>query len=157
MAMWRHSYRRKRPSRGIRSDETVPTVIFLTVCTKQRWRCLANPMAHQLLRSIWLTVEDWEVGPYVLMPDHIHLFASPGLLTRSFDRWVAYWKSLFTIRFNDEHFRWQRYAFHHRIRSFESCERKFEYVRLNPVRAGLVEQAKDWPYQGEVFRREYWW
>jgi hypothetical protein len=25
------------------------------------------------------------------------------------------------------------------------------------VRSGLVEQAKDWPYQGKVFRCEYWW
>jgi len=27
---------------------------------------------------------------------------------------------------------------------------KWNYVRDNPVRAGLVENAEAWPYQGEV-------
>jgi hypothetical protein len=27
---------------------------------------------------------------------------------------------------------------------------KWSYVRENPVRAGLVARAEDWPYQGEL-------
>jgi hypothetical protein len=36
-------------------------------------------------------------------------------------------------------------------RSEESYERKVTYVRQNPIRAGLVKRAEDWPYQGEIF------
>ncbi len=150
-------YRRKRPASGVIADETQPTVVFLTVCTKRKEPWLANRNAHELLKSTWLSAHDWEVGPYVLMPDHIHLFASPGLATRNFDRWVAYWKSLFTFRFKNKSFRWQRYSFHHRLRSHESCEDKWQYIRQNPVRAGLVSSTTNWEYQGVIFETTYEW
>ena len=35
--------------------------------------------------------------------------------------------------------------FDHVIRSEESYEQKWVYVRDNPVRAGLVRSAEDWP------------
>jgi hypothetical protein len=40
--------------------------------------------------------------------------------------------------------------FDHLIRSSESYAEKWEYVRENPVRAGLVTSADDWPWQGEI-------
>ena len=36
------------------------------------------------------------------------------------------------------------------LRSDESYESKWLYVRDNPVRAGLVDAAEDWPYGGEI-------
>jgi len=45
---------------------------------------------------------------------------------------------------------WQREFFDHVLRSIESYEQKWEYVWRNPVRAGLVVQAEDWCYQGEI-------
>ena len=45
---------------------------------------------------------------------------------------------------------WQPGFFDHVLRSDESYAQKWEYVRDNPVRAGLVAQSDDWPYQGEV-------
>ena len=42
---------------------------------------------------------------------------------------------------------WQRDFFDHRIRSWESAAEKAAYIRLNPVRAGLVANPEDWPYQ----------
>ncbi|HEY4270535.1 MAG TPA: hypothetical protein VGM65_00875 [Candidatus Udaeobacter sp.] len=39
--------------------------------------------------------------------------------------------------------------FDHLLRNDESYTQKWEYVRENPVRAGLVPLAADWPYQGE--------
>jgi putative transposase len=32
---------------------------------------------------------------------------------------------------------------------------KWEFVRENPVRAGLVHDPDDWPYQGEL--NHLWW
>ena len=148
---------RRRPAKGVLSRDEQPTVVFLTACTKNRKSWLACDDAHELLRSIWINARDWEVGPYILMPDHLHLFASPGLLTCSFDRWVALWKARFTIGFSKQGFGWQQSAFHHRIRSYEDCEAKWKYIQQNAVRVGLVRDSGDWPYQGEIFPSRYWW
>ena len=32
----------------------------------------------------------------------------------------------------------------------ESYSQKWEYVKENPVRAGLAEKSDDWPFQGEI-------
>lgn len=45
---------------------------------------------------------------------------------------------------------WQERFFDHVMRSRESYEQKWLYVRDNPVRAGLVGNWSDWPYQGEI-------
>jgi hypothetical protein len=44
---------------------------------------------------------------------------------------------------------WQRGFFDHVLRSDESYAEKWNYVRANPVRAGLVNDP-DWPYAGEI-------
>ena len=40
--------------------------------------------------------------------------------------------------------------FDHVLRSHESYADKWRYVLENPVRAGLVTRAGDWPYAGEI-------
>jgi hypothetical protein len=40
--------------------------------------------------------------------------------------------------------------FDHLLRNRESYDEKWEYVRNNPPRAGLVKFRDDWPYQGEI-------
>ena len=42
---------------------------------------------------------------------------------------------------------WQRDFFDHRLRGWESAQEKATYIRMNPVRAGLVENPEDWPFQ----------
>ena len=45
---------------------------------------------------------------------------------------------------------WQPGFFDHLLRSDEPYAEKWNYVRNNPVRAGLVSNADDWPYAGEI-------
>jgi len=45
---------------------------------------------------------------------------------------------------------WQPGFFDHVLRSDESYNEKWNYVKENPVRAGLVQIASEWPYQGEI-------
>lgn len=42
---------------------------------------------------------------------------------------------------------WQDGFFDHRLRTDESAAEKGNYIRMNPVRAGLVENPEAWPYQ----------
>jgi putative transposase len=45
---------------------------------------------------------------------------------------------------------WQEQFFDHVLRSTESFSQKWDYVRKNPVRAGLVAASDDWPWQGKI-------
>jgi len=45
---------------------------------------------------------------------------------------------------------WQEEFFDHVLRSSESYTQKWDYVKENPLRAGLVANAGDWPWQGEI-------
>ena len=148
---------RRRPARGVFEDPELPTVIFTTVCTKARRPCLADPRMHIALQEAWLSCAAWQIGPYVVMPDHLHFFASPGNVYLDFDRWISRWKAHVTDRLHSPHRLWQSGSFHHRIRNFESAEAKREYMLDNPVRAGLVSNSEDWPYRGELFSLERWW
>jgi REP element-mobilizing transposase RayT len=127
-----------------------PVIVFLTVCTVDRRRWLACDEVHDALISVWSEAGAWLVGRYALMPDHIHLFAAPGELEIEFDNWVRYWKAQFTRFHATAQQRWQTDHWDSRLRSSDSSDAKWEYVRNNPVRHGLVKEAADWPYQGEL-------
>lgn len=45
---------------------------------------------------------------------------------------------------------WQKGFFDHVMRNGESALQKWLYIRENPVRAGLVGCAEDWPYWQQI-------
>ena len=141
---------RGRPQPGVHISAFGATIVFLTVTTKDRRRWLAADEVHVVLRDVWLEARAWMVGRYVLMPDHLHLFVSPGEREVEIENWVRYWKRLFTQRISSVPGRWQSNSWHHRLRRDESYAEKWDYVRYNPVRQGLVAEPDDWPDQGEL-------
>src|SRR5437667_8112854 len=56
---------------------------------------------------------------------------------------MADWKRFCATKLKIE---WQRDFVDHRLRKEESYREKADYIRANPVRAGLVTQAEEWPY-----------
>ena len=92
------------------------------------------------------------IGRFVIMPDHIHLFVRIGHDSRlnDFIRLLkqALTKELKSIGVQGDI--WQPGFFDHLLRHSESYHEKWNYVRENPVRAGLVEKVEDWPWQGEI-------
>ena len=130
-------------------------VYFITACTHDRQRVLANHEIHQAFSSFALAGEERHVfmGRYVLMPDHFHCFVVFGLDSeQKLPFWMKSLKNCLskTLRrrgVSAPH--WQKGFFDHVLRSGESHAEKSEYVRENPVRAGLVKTSEDWPYQGQ--------
>jgi putative transposase len=96
----------------------------------------------------------WAVGRYVIMPDHVHLFCSAEMDAKPLPKFVQAWKQWTSKRITRELDVtgpvWQEQFFDHVLRSSESYSQKWEYLRENPVRAGLVAAADDWPWQGEI-------
>jgi putative transposase len=155
-----------------------PIIVYLTVCTTRRKPILANPAAHELLLASWREARLWLLGRYVIMPNHLHLFCTPainyggtsfvssqtslsevanlgrhsGRLSNALEKWVEFWKSHSARHWlNPEHAPiWQRHFWDTQLRRDESYNQKWHYVVENPVRAGLVKHACDWPYHGEM-------
>ncbi|MCK4340824.1 MAG: transposase [Phycisphaerae bacterium] len=146
---------RRRPVHGVIVRSTRPTIVFVTVCTKNRQPWLDTHENHELLRSVWSAATAWRVGYYMLMPDHLHLFAAPDLPELPLRNWVKYCKSQFTKAHGVKNHRWQDDYWDRRLRSGESYNAKWEYVAANPVRHGLVARAEDWPFQGTLFELEW--
>ena len=99
---------------------------------------------------MWLAATKWLVSDYIVMPDHIHFFAAPHDIEYPFDNWVTYWERQFRKLHTHEDWRWQPHPFHHRLRNGESHSQKWQYLRENPVRKGLVKHPDEWPFQGRI-------
>mgnify|MGYP000280094311 CR=1 FL=1 len=142
---------RRRPAEGVNIIiGSQPTIVFLTICTKDRRPVLASAAVHGQLLKSWAAAQAWLVGRYVVMPDHLHLFAAPGPDALPLENWVRYWKSLFTRSCSVPGFAWQSGHWDRRLRNDESYDQKWQYVLDNPVRHGLVRSSADWPFQGEL-------
>jgi REP element-mobilizing transposase RayT len=82
------------------------------------------------------------------MPDHVHLFVR-GDRSFTLSWWIGGLKRAMCVALKWPRL-WQPGFFDHILRSDESYAEKWNYVRNNPVRAGLVRTADEWPYQGEI-------
>ena len=65
---------------------------------------------------------------------------------------MSYWRNLVTKGWPDRSPLpiWQREYWDRQLRRKESYAAKWDYVKNNPVRHGLVTKADDWPYHGEL-------
>ena len=130
---------------------------FITTCTANRRPILATAAAHDTLQAEWrqaLTRHGWAVGCYVIMPDHVHFFCRPSAQAKRLSAFIQRWKE-WTAKsmIQNGHISppiWQEGFFDHLIRSDESYSQKWEYVRGNPVRAGLATRPDDWEFQGYI-------
>ena len=105
------------------------------------------------------------------MPDHVHFFCAAEHDAKTLAEFVRLWKQWTTKGIKavesgiagprlasaataaravvaDIRRVWQREFFEHGLRSEESYAEKWEYVRQNPVRAGLAVSAEEWAFQG---------
>jgi len=93
----------------------------------------------------------WYLNLLLLIPDHLHLLigidgkAPLSDIVRDFKRIIARTTVI----------KWQRNYFDHRVRNDESLAEKADYILNNPVRAGFVTRANQWPFvlRGDSFRK----
>jgi len=122
-------------------------IYFITICVADRKLVLANNAAFSAFKRAVARLRHWKVLAAVVMPDHLHVIVAPtrdrdakvGNFSGALKRWIreelgASWK-------------WQPGCFDRLMRSDESLHEKWLYLQENPVRAGLVSNSGDWPYQ----------
>ncbi|HVU22624.1 MAG TPA: transposase [Opitutus sp.] len=145
---------RRRPAHFPANErQGLAVIYFVTVCTDQRRPVLANVAAHAALVEAWRAATRFNVGRYVVMPDHVHFFCAPATNPpEALARWVAFWKSAVARQWpkGEGGKLWQRDFWDVQLRRGQSYAEKWIYVCDNPVRAGLVKRVEEWPYQGEL-------
>ena len=141
----------------IKLFQKITPFYFITFNTFKRQKLLASTELHKAFTIFCQRAReehDIEVGRYVIMPDHIHLFVRLNPEKR-LAPWVqslrsVLGKALIAQGIDKPH--WQKGFFDHVVRNSESYGEKWQYTQKNPVRAGLCETVQDWPYQGEINR-----
>jgi REP element-mobilizing transposase RayT len=126
----------------IGSSET----FFITICCAKRgsnqlaepviFAVMTGALVHQVKASkLWVHL-------FLAMPDHLHalIVVHPD---QKMEKVIRDWKR-FVAR--QAKVVWQDGFFDHRLRREESFEQKARYIRMNPVRAGLVSESGAWNY-----------
>jgi REP element-mobilizing transposase RayT len=91
---------------------------------------------------------------YCVMPDHVHILLKLRSSLHHLSRIVATLKheSAKSVLSLGERFRW-KYGYYDKIlRGYEPEFGIARYITQNPVRAGMVRVADDYPYAGIVDR-----
>ncbi|HEX4638054.1 MAG TPA: transposase [Chthoniobacterales bacterium] len=141
---------KRRPQRLEITFSNEP-VYFVTFCTRNRQKIPDLAKAQVALEAYAQRgINEFRaaIGRYVIMPDHLHLFVS-GDREFVLSNCVSGLKRSISKAIGIRGEFWQPTFFDHILRNDESYSGKWEYVWQNPVRAGLVKEADEWPYQGE--------
>ena len=115
--------------------------------TKQQPTLISSPVGASLIESakFYDQKRRWFITAFLLMPDHIHaLLSFPK--DKVMSRIIGDWKHFHTIQHG---IAWQEGFFDHRLRDDERGEQlstKINYIRQNPVAAGLCARVEDWPW-----------
>ena len=132
----------------------------MTACTAHRQKLLATEAIQKALNSFAERGPNYGawIGAYVLMPDHLHLFAAIDDERINLARWMKALKGTLSSELRSAGYAppyWQKGFFDHVLRSGESYSEKWIYVRDNPVRTGLAKDWEEWPYRGEIFDLQF--
>lgn len=147
-----------------------PEPYFLT-CTVVHWYPLfADPKIAELLLESMRFLQDAnriELFAYVIMENHVHVIAISDDLSKEIgdfksftarriidelkDRNRSYWLKqlkLFKARHKKdrEYQLWQEGSHPELIQDDEMMRQKVEYIHMNPVRRGYVDEPEHWRY-----------
>ena len=128
---------------------------FLTICAEDRSPVFLDIEFGQWVASQFLqlaTVFQFEIIVYCLMPDHAHLLvhgcAEDALLKKYVDKCKQ--MTGYEWKHNRRHQNrlWQEGYFDRIMRDNDRDEGIIRYIVRNPERAGLVDDARDYPLIG---------
>jgi putative transposase len=142
------------------------TIYFITFCVEARKPILANARAWKICRAVFDKLDQWRILSAIAMPDHLHVLAAPADRDASVSDFAKWFKRWFNEAYRVSNCRpsvsdgdptpwhWQEGCFDRLLRSNESLSEKWQYLRQNPIRAGLVADPDDWPYQFQFNENE---
>jgi putative transposase len=124
---------------------------FVTCCTLARQPLFVDRDIIQRLRlQILQSCQRWNFAilAYVFMPDHLHLLVQGTSETSDFRAFMKNLRKRTTLTFRAlaGTSLWQDAYFERVLRQEEDTMAVIEYILANPIRAGVVERAIDYPF-----------
>jgi putative transposase len=114
---------------------------------KEQPMLITAPIAESLMESakFYEAKHRWYITAFLLMPDHVHALLSFER-DKGMSRVIGDWKHFHAHKHG---IIWQEGFFDHRLRDDERGEQlaaKINYIRQNPVAAGLCTNVEAWPW-----------
>jgi putative transposase len=155
----RHNYLRRLATEAYRGN----AMVHWTMTVADRRTGWLDDPGHALWREVLLhaSVRYRLAAPvYCLMPDHAHMLLV-GLAGDSDQlRSVSFVRRYTVGIFGNSGGGWQKQAYDHVLLESERCPGAFQtaasYIAENPVRAGLVGEARTWRFSGSLIAGWPW-
>lgn len=92
----------------------------------------------------------FSVYAYCVMPDHVHALVMGLGATSDLLMFIKILKQKTGYQFQRKSHSslWQKRFYDHILRERDSVERVAAYIWMNPVRAGLCKEAREYPHSG---------
>jgi len=126
---------------------------FFTVVTHRRVNLLTTDAARAVLRqaiSGCKKIYPFGIEAWVLLPEHLHCIWDLPESDLNYSRRWAIIKREFTQGLTTNNYRrppyWQKRFWAHLITDEKDFENHMNYIHYNPVKHGLVEKPRDWPW-----------
>jgi putative transposase len=156
-----HTFRRKRNRLPLDAYRG-PAAYSISAAVKGRRPVFKRPEIVALclnkLRKA-SAASGFDVLAYCFMPDHLHLLLQA---TEDADlvAFMRIFKQLSGFAYRrstgDPQVLWQTSYYDHVLRSDEDLHAVARYIWANPVRAGLVESAREYPHSGSLTLGDDW-
>ena len=145
------SFRKRRSLRLPCHDYSEPRPYHIAWGTNDRKRLLCrDDLANVVTECLEAEAARARVDlcAYCVMPDHVHVLLVPreGANVVRFTQSVKSRTARAYCMFGGEGKLWQRGFYDHIVRREESVLHIAEYILANPVRAGLAESARTYPF-----------
>jgi putative transposase len=136
---------------------TFDRTFFIATVTWQRTPLFRNSQPAELMMDVlahYREQKKYVLHEFVIMPDHLHLLLTPAPEI-SFERAMQLIKGGFSYRLGKAKpgLVWQESFTNHRVRDEQDYKHHAAYIRMNPVRARLVERPELYPYSSATCGR----
>jgi putative transposase len=138
------------PMAAPRRGNTGSGTYFITACCYQKSRFFQSSRMAELFVDVLFQYKvkgSFLLHEFVLMPDHFHLLITP---LQSLEKTLQLIKGGFSYRARKElgfvGETWEKSFYDRRVRDLEEYLACRSYIRMNPVRKGLVPAQEEYPY-----------
>ncbi|MEW5924910.1 MAG: transposase [Candidatus Zixiibacteriota bacterium] len=135
---------------NIRRYHSEGNIYFITNVTHQRL-----PILVKHFDLLWKSIEntgrniEFNMIAWIILPDHFHFVVDPcghdisNIMQRMKMSFSSYYRSRCKMNFGRI---WQNRFWDHIIRDDVDLNRHIDYVHINPVKHGYVQNPVDWQY-----------
>jgi putative transposase len=123
------------------------TYFVTAVCADRRRIFQTNASADLMLQVMRSNREKgrMQIHAFVLMPDHMHLILTPAPDV-SLEKAMQFLKGGYSFLLKSKLDVWERSYRERRIVDAQDFATARRYVEQNPVRAGIVDRAEEYPF-----------